>query len=107
MDPANNRLEVERIAVLLRYGTWGGLVAHILFLLLFLVLGSYLLAAFNILSIGIFAICIMLAMRGKIIATILPCRCRDNRSCLPGDLGVRLEQWFSLLPHHADDAFRL
>jgi diguanylate cyclase (GGDEF)-like protein len=65
------QLENERYIIFLRYGVWAGLVAHILFILLFLLLGSDILAAFNILSVSIFAVCIRLVARRFITAALL------------------------------------
>ncbi|HQS56858.1 MAG: hypothetical protein B7Y56_02190 [Gallionellales bacterium 35-53-114] len=64
-------LEDERYIVFLRYGVWAALAAHILFGLFFLVLGSDLLAAFNLLSVAVFAGCAWLVAHRHTTAAIL------------------------------------
>lgn len=65
------QFENKRYIIFLRYGVWAGLFAHVLFALLFLLLGAELLLAFNILSVTIYAACAWLVTRRFITAALM------------------------------------
>ena len=65
------QLEDERYILFLRYAILAALSSHVLFTFFFYLLGSNLLAVFNILSVLIYAACIFLLGRRHITAIIL------------------------------------
>ena len=66
-----NNFADKRFLYFLRYGVWAAIAAHILFGLFFLWIGSGLLAAFNVLSVCIYAICFWLVRRRHITTSLM------------------------------------
>lgn len=60
------QMEQDRYVIFLNYGLWAGLIAHVLFVLIFVLLDSPLLAFFNFFSISVFAGSLRLLARKKI-----------------------------------------